>query len=47
MEKLRLGEYTEVVWASYLVAAVVLGLCIVVSLRALKRAKRQLKELGE
>ncbi len=42
-----MGEYTEVVWAAYLVAAVALGLCIAISLRSLSLAKKRLKELGE
>lgn len=42
-----MGEYTEVVWAAYLAAAILLGACVLISLHGLKKAKKQLKEWGE
>lgn len=40
-----MGEYSDVVWGAYLVAAVILLGCLIVSLRALRRAKATLKDL--
>ncbi|MDX2074503.1 MAG: heme exporter protein CcmD [Alphaproteobacteria bacterium] len=47
MEKLSMGEYSGVVWAAYLVAAVVLGVCVWQALRGLRKAERTLKGIGE
>jgi len=47
MEKLSMGEYTEVVWAAYAVAAVILLGVAFSTVRSLRQAQKKSQELSE